>query len=644
MDISCCNAGSKFMSGDTTLCSTKQTLQVENWYSGTVNLAKDSSEILYCIDTTILSVAATVNAWGFISFRTGWNAYGLRALQIWGANGFKTSYEGPMAFSDTTWQTYECPHGTSINGVYYSGGARTITASNGQTATYNLITDFGFQCMPLFCTTGKYSAPSAMACLDCPVGTYNSNSYTTACARCTTGTALINGAPDYSGLTYTSSGGGYDSCQFTCNAGYGGGGTTVSQCLSGCCKCLPGYYSAPGGTCTPCPAGSISGTAGATACTPCQAGSTYMSTTGGSACIQCTTVSPGSGYYVIKCTATSNAQTLMCTSCNAGYYLSPSCVPGLNTGQVPACVQCPAGKVQPVAITTGMSVSPTCDFCSAGQFQSMAGMPACENCKNPAPANGAYASWTVASTDGNSCPTLCYPTFGWNGTRCVSCALGKYGTGGLIPASICQECQTLTQNAYWLAPVIFNRSWSGCPWDCKAGYYKTALANCAPCQTGKYSSLIRASDSEPVNQCLQCTVCPTSSFASVPCNASQDSICSPCVTSCSPGAYLNVQCNATTNNVCVACRTTCAEGQYMTRLCTGLVSLFLPVDIMLSDWFSRRRPTTPLCASRACHPPHVCRGCTCLRCSALAIHSETRRAWFARAWLARLARTNARAT
>lgn len=516
-------------------------------------------------------------AWGYNKFQTYWGSTynGLVGFGLGSAsNPMQTYNPNPSKVSSIA--SYECQPGTNIVGIYQVTSLVTVNSVDTK-----YFSSLGVQCMPAQCAAGQYSSNSASTCTACEIGKYNADTYVTACQPCTVGGILLpTGSYDTSGVTYTSAGPRSNGCYYTCNPGYGCAVQAWISCSTGCLRCIAGTYSVSNlAPCAACPAGTVSQNSGASACTPCSAG-TYIDTTGGSVCKLCQTITPQTGYYRIPCTSLSNDRTSACTACPAGKYVSPSCNPGVTTGEVPVCVQCPAGQIQPNAIPSPATSYPTCDFCVAGQFQSSPGMSRCQNCKNLAPANGMYAAWTSPSINGTNCPTLCYPGFGWNGTHCVQCGLGQYGTGGLIPGSTCQACQPLTQNAYWLAPVVFNRSWSGCPWDCKAGYYKTVLANCAPCQTGKYSSLVRSADSDPSNQCLQCTVCSASYFSSLVCNASRDTTCSPCMTSCSAGSYLKVLCNSTTDNTCASCRSTCAAGQYMTRLCTGLVSLALPAAFL----------------------------------------------------------------
>ena len=198
-------------------------------------------------------------------------------------------------------------------------------------------------------------------------------------------------------------------------------------------------------------------------------------------------------------------------------------------------------------------------------------MNRCDNCINPAPANGGYAPWQGLATDGTNCPTQCNAGFGANGTQCAQCVPGKYSPGGLIPAVACVSCTGLAGNAYWLQPDVFNRSWNGCPSDCIAGYYRdTKTGNCVGCTNGRtYSDTVRTSDRQAPNVCRNCSVCVQGSYySSVICNASRDTVCTPCKTSCNTGYYLT-QCNSTRDSMCVPCRSTCATGQFMTNLCTG---------------------------------------------------------------------------
>lgn len=489
--------------------------------------------------------------WGYRGVLIGYDSAGyVSKIGFYSINRNAFQTFSPRAASDTTSQNeYYCPSGTSVVGLYY-------TATANRMARYT-----GVRCLPRNCPLGQYSVSYGQTCAGCEVGKFNPATYATSCTQCLVGVPSTPDGWDYGALTYTSSGGGTDSCQYTCNAKYGKG-LAGSGCQNVCCKCLPGYHS-PSGTCDICPAGTYSSGSGNTACTPCEAGKTQP-TAGSSSCSFCQDVALAAGYYQVACTASTNTQNLKCTGCPAGKYLSPAC----GGTQQPTCVSCEAGKVQTVSIDVGYDGARIlCVVCAAGLYQSGVGKDRCENCKNPAPANGAYAPWTAPSVDGSNCPTRCNAGFGWNGTGCARCAPGTYAPGGLVPAA-CQACQALTRNAYWLAPVAFNRSWSGCPWDCNAGYYRTADGNCAGCAAGTFSPTPRASDTDPPNACRACSVCGAGLYAPAPCNASRDTACSPCRTGCLPGQYLT-QCTPTNNSLCVACRPICAPGQFMASLCTG---------------------------------------------------------------------------
>lgn len=489
--------------------------------------------------------------WGYRGVRIGYDANGyVSKIGFYSINRNEFQTFSPRADTDTKSQNeYYCPAGTSVVGLYY-------TVTDNRMARYT-----GVQCLPRNCPAGQYSVSYGQSCAGCEVGKYNGGTYATSCTQCLVGVPSTAEGWDFAALTYSSSGGATDSCQYTCNAKYGKG-ILSSGCENLCCKCLPGYHS-PSGTCLICPAGSYASGLGNTACTPCEAGKTQPNA-GSASCSFCQDLAPVAGYYQVACTATSNTQNLRCTGCLSGKYLSPDC----GGTQPPACVNCEAGKIQTVAIAAGYTGPKIlCDVCAAGLYQSGIGKDRCDNCKNPTPANGAYAPWTAPSVNGTLCPTQCNAGFGWNGTQCARCAPGTYAPGGLVPAA-CASCLALTRNAYWVTPVAFNRSWSGCPWDCNAGYYRTPDGNCAGCAAGTFSQAVRLVDTEPPNACRACSVCGAGQYSSVPCNASRDTVCSPCRTGCFPGYYLT-QCTPTTNSLCAPCRASCAPGQFMASLCAG---------------------------------------------------------------------------
>lgn len=507
-----------------------------------------------------------------------------------------THYMGFIS-AEFTPTSNSCPDGTLISGFY-----STLDASN-------FIDEFGFLCMPRQCNPGLFSVNSAtlgLACRSCPVGTYSPGNYQTSCIQCTIGT--VN--DDKASLTYVGSGGSTNSCPFKCNPGYGQTNTACPSTV--CCKCNAGYVSSAG-ICAPCQRGTFAENSGMTGCISCTSGREYQDALAGIRCFSCASLTESNGYYIRECTVESNTEKVECPACPGGNYMSPAC-----GGRVePQCVQCPAGTIQPNAIPKGYSgTAYACVYCIAGMYQSNAGMSRCENCVNSAPADGSYAAWTMPSTTGTACPTQCNAGFEWSGTRCVRCTNGKFSVGGLIPDVKCSPCTPLTQNAYWLAPVLFNRSWSGCPWDCNAGYYKNILNNnCAPCANGvTYSSKLRLSDAEQANKCLPCSVCVNGmTFASITCSTVKDTVCSPCQSSCISGFYLT-QCSNTSDAQCIPCKKSCASEEYMANLCTG----FTTYDTVTC--FACKQPTS--CLSGLYMPANQCPGNTtrnsvCLVCQSL---------------------------
>ena len=495
---------------------------------------------------------------------------------------------------------YICPSGTSMVGLAY------------HFTDWKLDNPMGVQCMPRNCPSGQYSVDYGRSCSTCAIGKYSPGGYTVGCTQCT------NAAPyditfqdyNYAALTYTSSASS-NACSYNCKAGYGGG-SAGSPCSNACCKCNAGYFSASGAECIACPAGKFVSTTGASDCISCESGKTFQPNPGSIICLSCESIVVPKGYYQVACTVTSNTKNVVCPSCTGGKYLSPSC----GAYQQPMCVDCVAGKIQPTNIPEKWEGAEyVCTLCGAGTYQTGVGMSRCTNCINPQPVNGAYSEWAVPSTSGSNCPSKCNAGFGYNGSQCILCVPGQYSPGALVPAA-CLSCTPgLSSNAYWLQPVQFNRSWDGCPRDCKAGFsLDTKTNNCVPCVNGKtYSEITRTTDKESSNACSNCSVCSEGQYSSMVCNASRNTRCSPCRSNCLPGSYIK-QCNSTHASTCLPCKTSCAPGQYMTDLCTGNTIQ----DIV--QCASCRTPSA--CTTGLYMPPNQCPGNTarnseCVVCQSL---------------------------
>ena len=515
--------------------------------------------------------------------------------------------------------TFFCPPGSIVIGYY-----ALLNNDNPQH-----FTDLVLICGPLYCPAAQYPTVDAQSCNNCAVGTYSlgctSNTiqnFVSSCKPCTNGYPLS----DPNAVVYTSSGTSALSCQFTCAAGYGKSNSqgTSTQCG----KCNAGYYNpSQGGACTPCSAGSVSPGIGTITCTACIVGSTYQPGTGQVQCQQCTTVGAIAGTYITPCTSTKNYDHSTCTGCNAGYYLSPACGSTDSSAPAPQCTACPAGTRQSAIIPLGYTKDPyICTQCSAGFYQPLEGQASCNNCPAP-PQNGQFAPWQpytsfFATANALPCPVQCNVGYGWNSATasCLLCPKGKYAAGGL-PLADCKTCsQVLDTNAYWLEPVVFNRGYDGCPWDCNAGYFKIAASKtCSPCLSQTYSATmdLSADDSGLANSCKNCRTCSaTIDYETTPCLKTQNRVCSPCTIQCQGGYYLTT-CTPTSNSACVSCGT-CASGKYIIGACSGNEYSNTITCVNCSA------PST--CVSGLYMPPGQCSGSTgsnsvCAVCKSLACNA-----------------------
>lgn len=137
-------------------------------------------------------------------------------------------------------------------------------------------------------------------------------------------------------------------------------GMTVNATSLNCVQCAVGTFAEYGiDVCLPCPAGSVSSTAGAVACMKCPA-STYQDLSGQSVCKLC----PGELDSFLGSTDVSN--------CN----MTRNCMPGTYTSStgVTTCTACPAGSYQT------SSNADTCVPCAAGTYKSTVGAGVCSQC------------------------------------------------------------------------------------------------------------------------------------------------------------------------------------------------------------------------------------------------------------------------
>ena len=356
-----------------------------------------------------------------------------------------------------------------------------------------------FSCVA--CAVGQYGT-SGTSCMQCPQGTFNAQSASSACSVCPMGT--------YSTL---SGGGGASACS-ACGAGSFSNQVSVSvctQCSAGtfnvqsvasvCQGCVAGSFSSghAASVCSVCGAGSFS-VSGATTCSPCLPG-TFMSGGSASACGSCGTGTFAAGYgysaclacvancplgYQLypACTLTSNGSCLACTypassvyiyqvntctfSCGPGYYYSvnqtcAACSAGSYSTGSSGCVPCAVGTFQKA------NTSSQCLQCGSGQYASVSGLTLCSLC-----APGTYSAGGGAIVCAG-CASGTYAT-AWGGVVCISCAAGFVSGPG---ATYCYVYGS--EIAYCQSGVCYS---------CNAGYYQSIpyTTVCTACAAGSYST------------------------------------------------------------------------------------------------------------------------------------------------------------
>ena len=470
------------------------------------------------------------------------------------------------------------------------------------------------------CPAGKYKAdPFNGGCQTCPVGQYSASANLRGCSYCSAGGAPIPGSSDrtFTGTIYTSPPGmASDSCTYTCDVGYEGVGTY-------CTPCKAGYYKTTQGTiaCTACAAGSASSVVGrttpCTACSPSDSTPHYQNQPGQSSCNDCTPTTAAINYYVIPCTSTSDAISTPCPRCNAGTQLAVACPAGNTLTSPPACVACPAGTFQ----SQNNALAAVCSICPVAKYTTLTGQPGCLDCA-AAPANSVYiAPTSAAQASTSACPFTCNAGYYTVGRTCATCTLGNYALNSALVS-----CTPNPPNSYLLTPILFNCTYDGCPWDCNAGYYRTAGKACAPCTAGSTfaaASAMRTMDSALPNTCTPCTTCSLdatnplrSSYESSPCTVTSNRICTACKTTCNAGFYVGT-CTLTSNTACLPCKTSCPSGSYISGFCSGTQASDVITCIPCTS-YTTCRPGTFI-PSNQCpgntYADVLCRRCTDLSCA-----------------------------
>jgi len=234
------------------------------------------------------------------------------------------------------------------------------------------------------CEAGKYkSTTGSDDCIDCPSGSYSSDSAATSpddCLLCAVGNYTVNNLPCVDCPKFSTTlqpGTSISDC--ICNAGYYG--PSADNCLA----CWKGKYKPDAGSapCTDCGPGKYSESVGETSesvCLECDAGK-YADTVGSSHATMCTTCPPDSTSpqgsprrTACKCSAGfTGADGFPCTACEAGKYKAES-------GSA-ACTDCSAGKY---SSNVALATEAECVACAA-ETVSPAGSDSASDCVEPGP-------------------------------------------------------------------------------------------------------------------------------------------------------------------------------------------------------------------------------------------------------------------
>ena len=514
-------------------------------------------------------VSSTDQTWGYEAFQVYYQDNYIVGLYLYHLYPNNQLQKLGLATATTSISYYyECPAGMVITGFNYifdNTGVKSLSAVCTAWMCKNDANPYKYSCG---CNPGYFADKTAPDCRACPAGTYGDTSFLTVCKACTTGGWTDGSIYHTDGVSYTGGTGTTQSnCAYTCNAGFGTnqGGYSANECY----YCDQGTYKNAAGNlaCTLCEPGKHSSNIGSTSCTGCGT-DTFSSDSGQSQCQPCAVASPGPGHYTVPCTATSNTQIVACPGCNTGYFLNPPC--DQTSSGSPTCQACPSGQYQKYGFNTGYQGNPySCQVCLPGTYNPSPGAGSCLSC-TPLPTQGIYLPWSSPATS-NNCPWGCNAGYQPNQGSCQTCSVGQYSTSG----GSCTQCNNNPRNSYWLQPVLFDRTWNGCPFDCNAGFsYDSSTGNCVPCPSEKYSNVLRLTDAstENANQCKPCVSCvPGVQFESAPCITTHNRLCAPCRITCNIGYYLT-SCTVVTNSQCVPCRTTCGVGRYVTGVCPGNVS------------------------------------------------------------------------
>jgi hypothetical protein len=278
-------------------------------------------------------------------------------------------------------------------------------------------------------------------------------------------------------------------------------------------------------------------------------------------CSKCTECS-ASQYYTRACNSTTDATCETCSSCDLGEFISGPCT-GFSDTVCSNCTSCPTNtyEVAPCNVTHDVQCS-SCTSCAANEFV----VSACNATHD-----------TVCKAHTSTCANGHYRTNVGNATHdtqckaCSACGTGTYLQRACQPAAdtVCATCATpeagleyTTQECNATHDAVLDVC-DVCPGGTQftqsacAGTNNTVCAECAQCPNGTFTSQRCTRTSNTV--CADCTANCASCGTEGACNECETgfvrNLDNTCTSSCKDGSYVN-------GTVCMVCHAACGT-------CTG---------------------------------------------------------------------------
>jgi hypothetical protein len=265
---------------------------------------------------------------------------------------------------------------------------------------------------------GAVTSGTSITCQICAAGKYKSIVNNSECLPCNNGTSSVAGSIDASN-----------------------------------CTCLAGFEGSNGGPCTQCLIGFYKSTAGAGSCTACPANSITLAT-GTQAVAQCLCKE---GFFL-------NASSGQCAPCPEGTYKN------VTGGQ--ACTACPTNTSSAVGSINASAcdcargyqgaISSGCTACANGTYKATIGPGTCTNCPSKSTSNVASVSLTSCTCTGGAvgapggpcncgpglflktvsdtcvpCPEFTETATGGTSASACECKPGYTGPGGNVTPPVC---------------------------------------------------------------------------------------------------------------------------------------------------------------------------------------------------------------